>query len=50
MGMDFPEAKAEMERVKICLKCGARNPWSATQCRKCGYNRFRKKKSRKMKK
>ncbi len=27
--------------VKICMKCGARNPITATRCRKCGSTALR---------
>lgn len=40
----FAEAEAEFAKVKICLKCKARNPLGAKKCRKCGYTRFRPKK------
>ncbi|NPA22245.1 MAG: 50S ribosomal protein L40e [Candidatus Micrarchaeota archaeon] len=39
----IPEADAELARIKICLKCKARNSINAVRCRKCGYTRFRKK-------
>jgi large subunit ribosomal protein L40e len=39
----IPEADAELARIKICLRCKARNPITAKKCRKCGYKRFRKK-------
>lgn len=29
--------------VKICQKCNARNPLSATRCRKCGSTQLRRK-------
>jgi large subunit ribosomal protein L40e len=41
----FPEAKARMLRRKICRRCKARNPWTATKCRKCGYKVLRPKKA-----
>ncbi|MCI4460921.1 MAG: 50S ribosomal protein L40e [Nitrososphaeria archaeon] len=35
-----PQARAlAMQRrlyVKICMKCGAKNSWKATRCRRCG--------------
>ncbi len=40
----FPEAEAVILGVKICMKCKARNPATATKCRKCGYRYLRAKK------
>ncbi|MFP3282610.1 MAG: 50S ribosomal protein L40e [Nitrososphaeria archaeon] len=35
-----PQARAIAMRkhlyVKICMKCGAKNSWKATRCRRCG--------------
>ena len=35
-----PQARAiAMQRrlyVKICMRCGAKNSWKATRCRRCG--------------
>lgn len=31
----FPEAEARLLNKKICMKCYARNPSRATQCRRC---------------
>jgi large subunit ribosomal protein L40e len=28
---------------QICMRCNARNPKRASQCRKCGYNKLRPK-------
>jgi len=39
----FPEAEARLLRVKICMKCNARNPWRGTRCRKCAYKGLRPK-------
>lgn len=39
----FPEAEARLLRVKICMKCNARNAMRATVCRKCGYKGLRPK-------
>jgi large subunit ribosomal protein L40e len=33
----FEEAENRLFKVKICLKCNARNPPTAKTCRKCGY-------------
>ena len=45
----FPEADAEIVKVKICLRCKARNPITAKKCRKCGSTYFRpKRKERKV--
>ena len=40
--------KRDLERrhrlyYMICMKCGARNPWKATKCRKCRGNNLREK-------
>ncbi|MDY6966373.1 MAG: 50S ribosomal protein L40e [Halobacteriota archaeon] len=39
----FPEAEARILRMKICMKCNARNAIRATRCRKCGYEGLRTK-------
>ncbi len=39
----FPEAEARLFRVKICMRCNARNPMKAKTCRKCGYKGLRPK-------
>ncbi|GAA5819784.1 MAG: 50S ribosomal protein L40e [Methanobrevibacter sp.] len=44
----FEEAENRIFKVKICLKCNARNPARAKTCRKCGYKglRFKAKEAR----
>lgn len=37
----FEEAENRIFKVKICLKCNARNPAAAKTCRKCGYKGLR---------
>jgi large subunit ribosomal protein L40e len=32
----FPEADAELAKIKICRKCKARNSANRKKCRKCG--------------
>ena len=39
----FDEAENRIFRVQICMRCNARNPARATQCRKCGYANLRPK-------
>jgi len=39
----FPEADARLFNKKICMRCNARNPIKAKRCRKCGYDKLRKK-------
>ncbi len=39
----FEVAERRLFKVKICMKCNARNPWKATKCRKCGYGGLRSK-------
>ncbi|MGD2247622.1 MAG: 50S ribosomal protein L40e [Candidatus Methanofastidiosia archaeon] len=41
--MRSPEAQARLFKVKICMKCNARNAWRAKRCRKCGYGELRPK-------
>ena len=36
----FPEAEERIFNVKICLKCGARNPAAATNCRKLTLSKY----------
>ncbi|MDY6775189.1 50S ribosomal protein L40e [Halorutilales archaeon Cl-col2-1] len=40
---DFPEAERRLLDVDICMRCDARNPQGAEQCRKCGYKKLRPK-------
>ncbi len=40
----FPEVKERLLKKKICMKCSARNPWTAKKCRKCGSTDLRPKK------
>ncbi len=37
----FPEAERRLLVKKICMKCDARNPLRATECRKCGSRELR---------
>lgn len=39
----FKKQIAQKRRLffKICFKCGARNPISATRCRKCKWDKMR---------
>lgn len=39
----FEEAEARILDKMICMKCNARNPKRAKQCRKCGYSKLRPK-------
>ncbi len=39
----FEEAENRIFSKKICMRCNARNPMTADKCRKCGYDRLRKK-------
>jgi large subunit ribosomal protein L40e len=39
----FPEAEARLLHKTICMKCYARNPPKATQCRRCGSRDLRPK-------
>ncbi|PSP47494.1 50S ribosomal protein L40e [Halobacteriales archaeon QH_6_66_25] len=32
-----------MFTTQICMRCNARNPERATECRKCGYDKLRPK-------
>ncbi|MBI3587609.1 50S ribosomal protein L40e [Candidatus Micrarchaeota archaeon] len=43
----FPIADKAVLKMRICLKCKARNPPGATSCRKCNYGYLRPKKARK---
>jgi large subunit ribosomal protein L40e len=39
----FLEAESRILKKKICMKCSARNPMSATRCRRCGGDELRMK-------
>lgn len=39
----FEEAEARILHKMICMRCNARNPMRADQCRKCGYGKLRQK-------
>lgn len=39
----FAEADFEITKIKICLRCKARNSANASKCRKCGSKYFRPK-------
>ncbi len=39
-------AKKALLNYKICMNCYARNPPSATQCRRCGSKKLRWKKAK----
>lgn len=39
----FDKAEARIFTKQICMRCNARNPQRADQCRKCGYGRLRPK-------
>ena len=39
----FKEAEARNLEKMICMRCNARNPQRAQQCRKCGYGNLRPK-------
>jgi large subunit ribosomal protein L40e len=39
----FVEAEARVLIRKICMKCSARNPMSATRCRRCNSEELRTK-------
>ncbi|HJJ28566.1 MAG TPA: 50S ribosomal protein L40e [Methanocorpusculum sp.] len=41
--MRFPEAEERLLKVKVCMKCNARNAIRATHCRKCGSTGLRPK-------
>ncbi len=43
----FPVADRAIMKIKICLKCKARNSISAVRCRKCNYHNLRAKRARK---
>jgi large subunit ribosomal protein L40e len=39
----FEKAEDRIFTTQICMRCNARNPQRANQCRKCGYRRLRPK-------
>lgn len=39
----FPEAEDRLLDKQICMRCNARNPERADNCRKCGYKNLRQK-------
>jgi large subunit ribosomal protein L40e len=39
----FEKAEDRIFTKQICMRCNARNPQRADQCRKCGYRRLRPK-------
>ncbi|MGQ4892720.1 MAG: 50S ribosomal protein L40e [Candidatus Njordarchaeia archaeon] len=39
-------AKKNLLNYKICMNCYARNPVTATKCRRCGSKRLRYKKAK----
>lgn len=39
-------AKKNLLNVKICMNCYARNPITATKCRRCGSKRLRYKRAK----
>ena len=39
----FEKAEDRLLDTKICMKCNARNPNRAENCRKCGYGKLRPK-------
>ena len=39
----FDAAEKRTLQKMICMKCNARNPPRADQCRKCGYKKLRPK-------
>ncbi|MEM0161143.1 MAG: 50S ribosomal protein L40e [Thermoplasmata archaeon] len=41
--MTFHEAVVRKLNKKICMNCYAKNPMSATRCRRCGYTHLRPK-------
>lgn len=47
----FALAEAEFSKIRICLRCKARNKTGSEKCRKCGYHALRpKRKSKRVKK
>jgi len=44
MGMaEFEPAEDRVLSKQICMRCNARNPDRAENCRKCGYGNLRRK-------
>lgn len=41
--MRSPIAETRLFKMKICMKCNARNGWKAKTCRKCGSTSLRNK-------
>ncbi|MFB6308692.1 MAG: 50S ribosomal protein L40e [Haloarculaceae archaeon] len=41
----FEQASERLLNKQICMRCNARNPQRASQCRKCGYGKLRPKAS-----
>jgi len=39
----FEQASDRILNKQICMRCNARNPERAQQCRKCGYGNLRPK-------
>lgn len=39
----FEKASDRILNKRICMRCNARNPERAQQCRKCGYGNLRPK-------
>jgi len=39
----FEKAEGRLLEKQICMRCNARNPERADQCRKCGYGKLRPK-------
>lgn len=39
----FDKAAARILDKQICMRCNARNPQRAEECRKCGYGKLRPK-------
>lgn len=39
----FDKAADRILNKMICMRCNARNPQRATECRKCGYGNLRPK-------
>ncbi|QKY20202.1 50S ribosomal protein L40e [Halolamina sp. CBA1230] len=39
----FEDAEERILNKLICMRCNARNPQRADQCRKCGYGNLRPK-------